>query len=86
MAAQVVSNMDWGLGPLAMSPRSQQIFLYGTFLWTPEPRTQGFFGARSEADSALEMFREFGASELVGKLHTKPLIDTKFPGSLRGAR
>ena len=86
MAAQVVSKMDWVLAPLAMNPRSQQIFVYGTFLWIQEPRTQAFFGAASEPDGALEIFREFGASELVCTLHTEPLIDTKFPGSIRVAR
>jgi hypothetical protein len=85
MAAQVVSKMDWVLAPLAMSPRSQQIFVYGTFLWIQEPRTQAFFAA-SEPDSALEVFREFGAPELACTLHTEPLIDTKFPGSVRVAR
>ena len=75
MAAQVVSKMDWVLAPLAMSPRSQQILVYGTFLWTA-----------SEPDSASEIFREFGAPELVCTLHTEPLIDTKFPGFVRVAR
>jgi len=66
--------MDRALAPLAMSPRSQQIFVYGTFLWIQKPRTQAFFGTADEPDVALEILREFSASEFVGKLYTKPGI------------
>ena len=59
-----------------MSPRpSQQTFVYGTFLW---PR-KGFGStlperivSKGEPDIALEILREFSASEFVGKLYTKP--------------
>src|SRR5215471_4543757 len=74
MAAQVVPNMDRALAPLAMSSRSQQIFVYGTFLWIQKPRTQAFFGTADEPDIAVEILREFGATELVGKLYTKPTL------------
>ena len=49
------------------------MFMYGTFLWTPKPRTQAFLGAASEPPGALEVFREFSAPELMGTLHTMPL-------------
>lgn len=74
MAAQVGPNMDQAFAPLAMSPRSQQIFVYGTFLWIQKPKTQAFFGTADEPDIALEILREFRASEFVGKLYTKPVI------------
>jgi len=67
-------NMDRALAPLAMSPRSPQVFVYGTFLWIQKPRTQAFFGTADEPDVALEILREFSASEFVGKLHIKPVI------------
>lgn len=54
MAAQVVGNMDWVLARLARGPGSRQMFMYGTFLWTPKLRTQAFFGAASEPPGALE--------------------------------
>ena len=57
-----------------MSSPSQQIFVYGTFLWVQKPRTQAFFGSADEPDIALEILREFSASEFVGKLYTKPVI------------
>jgi len=57
-----------------MSPRSPQVFVYGTFLWIQKPRTQAFFGTADEPDVALEILREFSASEFVGKLHIKPVI------------
>jgi hypothetical protein len=57
-----------------MSPRSQQLFVYGTFLWIQKPRTQAFFGTADEPDIALEILREFSASEFVGKLYTKPVM------------
>ena len=57
-----------------MNPQSQQTFVYGTFLWIQKPRTQAFFGTADEPDIALEILREFGASEFVGKLYTKPVI------------
>jgi len=66
--------MDRALAPLAMSPRSPQVFVYGTFLWIQKPRTQAFFGTADEPDVALEILREFSASEFVGKLHIKPVI------------
>jgi len=57
-----------------MNPRSQQIFVYGTFLWIQKPRTQAFFGTADEPDIAVEILREFSASEFVGKLYIKPVI------------
>jgi len=57
-----------------MNPQSQQTFVYGTFLWIQKPRTQAFFGTADEPDIALEILREFGASEFVGKLYTKQVI------------
>lgn len=35
---------------------------------------QAFFGTADEPDIALEILREFSASEFVAKLHTKPVI------------
>ena len=58
----------------SMSLQSQPIFVYGTFLWIQKPRTQAFFGTADEPDIALEILREFSASEFVGKLYTKPVI------------
>jgi len=66
--------MDRALAPLTKSPRSPQIFVYGTFLWIQKPRTQAFFGTADEPDVALEILREFGATEFVGKLYIKPVI------------
>lgn len=66
--------MARAFAPLAMSPRSQQIFVYGTFLWIQKPRTQAFFGTADEPDIALEILREFSASEFLAKLYTKPVI------------
>lgn len=66
--------MGRAIAPLATSPRSQQILVYGTFLWIQKPRTQAFFGTADEPDMAVEILREFSASEFVGKLFTKPVI------------
>ena len=66
--------MGRAIAPLATSPRSQQILVYGTFLWIQKPRTQAFFGTADEPDMAVEILREFSASEFVGKLYTKPVI------------
>ncbi len=55
-----------------MSPRSPQTFVYGTFIWPKKtflnvPTRKDIF-----PDIALEILREFSASEFVGKLYTKP--------------
>ena len=57
-----------------MSPRSEQILVYGTFLWIQKPKTQALFGTADEPDIALEILREFSASEFVGRLYIKPVI------------
>ena len=66
--------MDRAFAPLATSPRSPEILVYGTFLWIQKPRTQAFFGTADEPDMAVGILREFRASEFVGKLYTKPVI------------
>ena len=48
MAAQVVPDMDRALAAMVISPRSQQVFLYGTCLWIGKPGTQAFFGRADE--------------------------------------
>lgn len=55
-----------------MSPRSQQTFVYGTFLWPSKAFLQGPGAKPIEPDIAIEILREFSASEFVGKLYTKP--------------
>ena len=57
-------------------PRAQQPFVYGTFLWPSKKKDSGAFygGLPGDPDIALEILREFGPSELVGKLYTKPAI------------
>ena len=74
MAAQVAGNMDGALAALAMSSRSRQTFMYGTFLWMQKPRTQAFLSAASEPPSALKAFGGVSAPELVGTRRTMPLI------------
>ena len=74
MAAQVGPIMNRAFAPLTMSTVSRPVFVYGTFLWIQKPRTQAFFGTADEPDIALEILREFSASEFVGKLYTKPVI------------
>ena len=69
----MVGTMDWALARLASGPRSRQMFMYGTFLWTPTLRTQAYLGAASEPPGALEVFREFSAPELMGTLRTMTL-------------
>ena len=58
-----------------MSARSQQTFIYGTFLW-PQKGSGATLSERimskGESDIALEILREFSASEFVGRLYTKP--------------
>jgi hypothetical protein len=56
-----------------MSPKSQQPFVYGTFLWPQRPLRKPFYGEDSvrEPDIALEILREFSASEFVGKVYIK---------------
>jgi hypothetical protein len=57
-----------------MSTRPQKTFVYGTFRWplkrpgglTPPPSRRG------EPDIAMEILREFGASEMVGKIYNRP--------------
>src|SRR5215831_13688769 len=55
------THMGRAIAPLATSPRSQQILVYGTFLWIQKPRTQAFFGTADEPDMAVEILREFSA-------------------------
>ena len=57
-----------------MSPRSQQNIVYGKFLWPARPFTKGSKPGSSEPDIALEILREFKASEFVGRLYTKPYL------------
>ncbi|SRR6266566_357702 len=52
-----------------------QTFVYGNFLWLGmRNRAGGFYGEvqTGEPDVAVEILREFGASEFVGKLYLKP--------------
>jgi hypothetical protein len=62
-----------------MSPRSQETFVYGTFLW-PSRGTGAFFGEIGARipNIALEILREFNASEFVGRLYTKPSMGSSW--------
>ncbi len=59
-----------------MSPKSQQPFVYGKFVWPQRALKRPFWGEGStiEPEIALEILREFSASEFVGKLYTKPNV------------
>lgn len=64
-----------------MTQKGQQTFVYGTFLWPARPRESGAFYALSgrqpgEPDVAIEILREFGASEFIGKLYTKQITNS----------
>jgi len=58
-----------------MTERLQKTFIYGTFLWPTRTRQpfsgiREFLGSRrKQPDFAAEILREFGPSELVGKLY-----------------
>lgn len=54
-------------------PSPQGPFVYGTFLWPGRKKTSGFSGLieQGEPDVAVEILREFSASEFVGKLYTR---------------
>lgn len=59
-----------------MTQKGQQTFVYGMFLWPGRGRESGAFYGLSgikpgEPDIALEILREFGATEFVGKVYTK---------------
>ncbi len=58
-----------------MTQKGQQTFVYGNFLWLGmRKKAGGFYGEvqTGEPDVAVEILREFGASEFVGKLYLKP--------------
>jgi hypothetical protein len=59
-----------------MTQMGQQTFVYGSFLWPGRKRDDpAFYGLSGmqpgDPDVAVEILREFGASEFVGKLYTK---------------
>lgn len=69
---------------MSPSPRpAHQPFVYGTFLWVGRKRESAAFQAlygsagieSGSPDIAVEILREFGATEFVGKLYTKPVRD-----------
>jgi hypothetical protein len=59
-----------------MTQKGQQTFVYGTFLWPGRKRESGAFYGLSgmppgAPDIAIEILREFSATEFVGKMYTK---------------
>lgn len=57
-------------------PSPQQTFVYGTFLWPGRKRENpAFYGLSGtepgDPDVAVEILREFGVSEFVGKVYMK---------------